>query len=159
MNRLWKSDRSRSFTNSFGFLSSVPRAWFLKTTSSSHLSKRLATPLLVQNWSVILPALHVVLFGIQKWVASRNVKFALLFFLRSLLCFLRRMLTATTFVSTSRACLTSLARCSARSFLIFSSSLMSSAVSSSSSSSLCKRQLSVPYCAAGVPHTLHRYCR
>lgn len=37
INRLWKSDRRRSLTNSFGFLSSVPRAWFLKTTSSSHL--------------------------------------------------------------------------------------------------------------------------
>lgn len=35
MKRLWKSDRSISFTNSF-FLSSVPRAWFLNTTSSSH---------------------------------------------------------------------------------------------------------------------------
>lgn len=38
MNRLWKSLRSRSFTNSLLlFLSSVPLAWFLNTTSSSHL--------------------------------------------------------------------------------------------------------------------------
>jgi hypothetical protein len=36
MNLLWKSDLSRSLTNSLDFLSSVPRAWFLKTTSSSH---------------------------------------------------------------------------------------------------------------------------
>ena len=38
MNRLWKSLLSRSFTNSLLlFLSSVPLAWFLNTTSSSHL--------------------------------------------------------------------------------------------------------------------------
>lgn len=37
MNRLWKSLRSISFTNSAFPLSSVPRAWFLNTTSSSHL--------------------------------------------------------------------------------------------------------------------------
>lgn len=37
MNFLWKSERSMSLINSFFlFLSSVPRAWFLKTTSSSH---------------------------------------------------------------------------------------------------------------------------
>jgi hypothetical protein len=37
MNFLWKSERSMSLMNSFFlFLSSVPRAWFLKTTSSSH---------------------------------------------------------------------------------------------------------------------------
>lgn len=38
MNRLWKSLLNRSFTNSLLlFLSSVPLAWFLNTTSSSHL--------------------------------------------------------------------------------------------------------------------------
>lgn len=38
MNRLWKSLLSRSLTNSLLlFLSSVPLAWFLNTTSSSHL--------------------------------------------------------------------------------------------------------------------------
>lgn len=37
MNRLWKSDRSKSLTNSFLPLFSVPLAWFLNTTSSSHL--------------------------------------------------------------------------------------------------------------------------
>lgn len=37
MNRLWKSLLSKSFTNSFPFpRSSVPLAWFLNTTSSSH---------------------------------------------------------------------------------------------------------------------------
>lgn len=35
MKRLWKSDRRRSLTNSLPSCFSVPRAWFLKTTSSS----------------------------------------------------------------------------------------------------------------------------
>lgn len=116
MNRLWKSLLSRSFTNSLLlFLSSVPLAWFLNTTSSSHL--------LFTVKSVFAPPLLLFSSGFPLAISLSRCSSSAAAFSRS---------SRSRFSCLSRLTLSS-SRCSSASSSSLSESLSESSSSSSSS--------------------------
>jgi hypothetical protein len=124
-----------TFTNSFFRLSSVPRAWFLKITSSSHLSLLLVRPFVDCFGDTYLRLTLKSDLGFNKGLpramscsraASSAAAFSRSF--RVLVSYAEHMAVLGKLVLTSCSLFSALSR------LIFSNSRCSSAVSSSSSS-------------------------